>query len=69
MARVDEERIGRMVEIQNALSRLTPEQLEAFDAEGRWIRKQIAAGRIPSPEKLFEKAPIIMRLLANLGYP
>lgn len=56
-----------LFEAQLALSRLTPEQLAAFDKEAVWIRKQIAAGRTPSPETLVAKAPIYLRLLADLG--
>jgi hypothetical protein len=41
--------------------------LAAFDKEAVWIRKQIAAGRTPSPETLVAKAPIYLRLLADLG--
>jgi hypothetical protein len=63
----DENPLEGFFEAQEALSRLTPEQLAAFDKEAVWIRKQIAAGRTPSPEKLVAKAPIYLRLLADLG--
>lgn len=60
--------IRRFVETQNALARLTEEQLRALDDEGRWAQKQIAAGRTPTPEKLLEKMPLSMRLITDLGY-
>lgn len=64
----DFDRIDQLVEIQNALSRLTPEELRTLEVEGRWVERQISAGRTPSPEKLLEKAPLSMRLVADL-YP
>ena len=52
---------------QEALSRLTPAQLDALDTELRWIRAQREAGRLPSPEKLVAKAPTYLRVLAYMG--
>ncbi len=63
----DENPLEGFFEAQEALSRLTPEQLTAFEKEAVWLRKQIAAGRTPSPEKLVAKAPIYLRLVADLG--
>lgn len=62
----DFERIAQFVDMQNALSRLTPEQLQALDSELAWVQKQKDRGCLPSPEMLLAKAPIYMRLLANL---
>ena len=62
----DFEWIADFVDTQNALSRLTAEELAALDTELRWVEKQKAAGRVPSPEKLVAKAPIYLRLLTWL---
>jgi hypothetical protein len=63
----DFDRISMFVDMQNALARLTPEELTALDAEVLWVEKQKAAGRVPSPETLLAKAPFYMRVLADLG--
>ncbi len=52
---------------QEALSRLTPDELHALDMEMRWIEAQKATGRLPSPEKLVAKAPTYLRVLASMG--
>lgn len=62
----DYDRIALFVEMQNALSRLTPEELADLDVELQWVQKQRAAGRIPSPEKLVANAPLYLRVLTWL---
>lgn len=59
----DFERMANFVDTQNALARLTPEELATLDVELQWVQKQRAAGRIPSPEKLVAKAPLYLRVL------
>lgn len=63
----DFERIARLVDMHNALSRLSPEQLQALDTEVAWVQAQKAKGRIPSPETLVARAPIYLRVLAMIG--
>ncbi len=64
----DFDRIAMFVDLQNALSRLIPEELDALYVELRWIQAQKDKGRLPSPEKLLAKAPIYMRILASTDY-
>ena len=60
------DRIAMFVDMQNALARLTAEELAALDAELLWVEEQKETGRIPSPEKLLAKAPLYVRVLAWL---
>ena len=60
---IDDDWLSELVNAQEALSRLTPEELSAFDEEAKWLRKQMQADRMPSPEKLVAKAPVYLRLL------
>lgn len=62
----DFDSIAKFVETQNALARLTPEELAVLDVELQWVQKQKAAGRLPSPEKLVANAPLYMRVLTWL---
>lgn len=64
----DFDRIAMFVDMQNALSRLTPEDLDALDVELRWVQAQKEKGRIPSPEKLVANAPIYLRILASIDH-
>ena len=63
----DDDSLDGFFAAQEALSRLTPEQLRELDEELRWVRAQQASGRLPSPEKLVAKAPIYLRLRADMG--